>query len=297
MKQKALITLLASLALSACGSGNSDSGTGTLDLSITDAPVDKAYSVVIQFSGLEIKPENGDSIHIDYDTPKQIDLLNLQGINSEPLLEDEILAVGHYNWIRLKVDAEPNVVDSYIEISQGGAQHELTIPSGSQTGLKLVSGFDIISEGNTGLIIDFDLRKSILEPTGNSTAYKLKPALRILDTFEVGHITGSFTAQSLLDAGCVTDSYNAVYLFDGADATPDDFGGSNNEPITSAIPILNETTGDYDYAIGFVQPGSYTLALTCEADSDVDPEVDEDVNFISAANVDVVAGATSEQNL
>src|SRR5688572_8068382 len=54
-------TLVASVALAAaCGGGDgsvtADAGTGILNLGVTDAPVDAAVKVVVEFSGVELKP-------------------------------------------------------------------------------------------------------------------------------------------------------------------------------------------------------------------------------------------------
>jgi hypothetical protein len=46
--------------LSACGGGGSS--TSTLNLGITDAPLAGATKVWIQFTGVELKPVNGDPI-------------------------------------------------------------------------------------------------------------------------------------------------------------------------------------------------------------------------------------------
>jgi hypothetical protein len=49
-----------------CSGGGDDSGTGTLSVGITDAPVDFASSVVVTFSGVELKPHGGEAFSIDF---------------------------------------------------------------------------------------------------------------------------------------------------------------------------------------------------------------------------------------
>ena len=98
--------------------------------------------------------------------------------------------------MRLKVDADPNVVDSYIEI--GGGQCELRVPSGDETGLKVNRAFTVGVGAITDLTIDFDLRKSIVEPPGQESdpavcdgqAYLLKPVLRVVINGQTGQIGG-----------------------------------------------------------------------------------------------------------
>lgn len=129
----------------------------------------------MEFTGVSIKPATGEAVQFVFDEPRSIDLLQLQGNASASLVSGEQATAGQYEWIRLHVNAvEDNVMDSYIEFNDG-TQQELNIPSGAQTGLKLVSGFTVPAGGATGFTIDFDLRKSITSPPGMSAAI-LKPA-------------------------------------------------------------------------------------------------------------------------
>jgi hypothetical protein len=284
----------AALALAACGGsdGNSGEPTGTLKLGITDAPVDVAETVVVQFSGVELKPKGGAAFTVDFvndagqPAPRTIDLYPLTGTQREIMLEGEEIPAGEYEWMRLMVNAEPSVVDTYIGI--GGGQCELVVPSGAETGLKVNRGFTIGIGAITDLTVDFDLRKSIVEPPGQSAdpescggqAYFLKPVLRVVDQLEVGTITGHVEP---LPEGCVpgTPPYPGnVYLYGPyADAAPsvDDYDGLDSDgadPITSAR--VDATT--FDYTIGFVPAGKYVIAYTCSPDStQVDADTDVSV--------------------
>ena len=122
----------------------------------------------------------------------------MQGTNRATLLDGEQIQAGEYEWMRLKVNADPNVAgDSYITID--GAQCELRIPSGDETGLKLIRGFTIGVGTITDFTVDFDLRQSIVQPPGQHTsvptcdgqAFLLKPVLRVVDNLQVGTITGT----------------------------------------------------------------------------------------------------------
>lgn len=278
------------------GGGGGGSGTGTLTLSITDAPIDGAAAVVVEFTGVELKPSGGGRVVFDFDTPRQIDLLSLQGNDSTPLLDGVEVPAGDYSWIRLKVNADQGTLNSYVEL-EDGSQESLFIPSGEQSGLKLHSGFTVAQGGIADFTIDFDLRKSVHDPVGQE-GYFLRPSLRLVDNLEVGSISGTVSESLVTDAGCTNgpdhNVGNAVYLYVGHGATVDDVG-SPSEPLASALVVYDEGIGQYHYEIGFVATGPYTIAFTCQA-ADDDPALDDNIVFSGAADVDVTAGADTQHD-
>jgi hypothetical protein len=277
------IALASLAAMTGCGGSSNDAATGTLNLSITDGAIDSAKNVFVTFSGVEVGSEQ-----FDFDTPKTIDLLDLQGVTSAPLLEGVELEAGSYQGMRLKVVTEGDQ-DSYI-VLDNGSEHELEIPSGATSGLKLNRNFDISANGTVDFTIDFDLRKSIVftkATPGKSESYKLRPTLRITDNSEIGHVTG-LVAGDLLSSACGDNDSYAVYIFNGHDATPEDENStsvSENSPVASSL--LNNDEADSRYEIGFIDAGDYTLALTCTADLD-DPDVDDDLAFVQQGNVIII---------
>jgi len=300
------------LALYSCGGGDSsntlsgrgdsvddsidDSYPGTISLSITDAVIDSAQEVWIQFTGVTIQPSSGDSIDFTFDNVKNINLLSLQGTLSTDLINHEVIPPGSYDWIRLQVNASNDSVnDSYIRLDDGSV-HELWIPSGSQTGLKINTGFELIETEELNLMIDFDLRKSVVLSAGE---YKLRPTLRMVNLDDTNSISGSIDL-SLLTAGNCSDADpatgNAVYLFEGSNVVADDMDNQNPEPVTSARVELSSSSGDYEYIIGFVSAGDYTLAFTCQADLD-DPGTNDSIVFSLSENVTVIAAEPDDEPL
>lgn len=280
------------LMISGCGGGSSSGSdaTGTFSLAITDGPVDDASKVVVRFTGVSVKPADGEAIEFDFADPKTLDLLQLQGSDSDSLLDSEPLTVGEYEWIRLKVAAEQDgEMDSYIEMLDGSS-HELWVPSGSQSGLKLVNGFTVVAGGTVDFTIDFDLRKSITNPPGLSGMI-LKPVLRLVDNTSAGSIAGS-VAPELVAAQCADASTDdgAVYAYSGSDVTPVDIQGESTDPI--ATSLVSFTEAGYQYELGFLPAGGYTIAYTCTTAND-DPATDDSMTFAGTANVDVVADTQS----
>ena len=292
MRNYRLLTLVTAAVLAACG-GGSDSEPqaqyGKVTLGVTDAAVDGADKVVVEFTGLEIKAVNESAPEVfDFATPRQIDLLALEGGGSEILLRDEVLPAGNYEWIRLKVNAGRTASDSYVDL-EDGSRHALFIPSGNQSGLKLIRGFTVGAGSTTDFTIDFDLRRSVIRPPGQSGDFVLKPVLRVVNNLEVGTLAG-VVAPELLTANCTP----AIYVFNGTGIVADDVGGTT-EPFITGRVLQSATSGAYEYRIGFMPVGAYTLALTCEANLD-DPEVNDTIAFVKSRDATVTVGQTATAN-
>ena len=283
-----MVCITTPLLLGGClGDTNSDLGTGTVSVSIKDGPVDSASAVEVTFTGIELKPYSGSPITVTFDTPKTIDLLQQQGTNSVTLLDSNVVTGGTYSWVRLIVDQSA----SYLVNSTG--THNLTIPSGDETGLKINDSFTVPKDGTVSVTIDFDLRKSVLEPATGSTDYKLKPVLHLVQNDKSGNVSGTVSSTLVHGSGCGS---SAVYLFEGSGVTADDVDGIDPDPYGSSLVKLNNTSGNYEYEIGYVPAGDYTIAFTCLANLD-DPETnDSSVIFSGTTNVTVTAGNTTTQN-
>jgi hypothetical protein len=310
------VLLAGSLAACGGGSGSASSGTGTLNLSITDAPLDGALSVVVEFTGVELQRSNGALVEIDFSSPKSIDLLQLRNGSTGALTEGESIPAGSYDWMRLKVLADQNAQNESYLVTSTGAQYPLYVPSGAQTGLKLVKGFTVAQGSVTKLLIDFDLRKSITAPTGQAPYYFLRPALRLVDQLQVGTITANVDLSALaaaqLGAGSMASSCKGgLYLFAGAAATPDDADGDTtddggSDPIIYEPITFDGSTTHVSVNVPFVETGSYTLAATCNSDVDAAPDSNDYVpnaasgqpgyqtmQWATADNVAVTANTTT----
>lgn len=279
------------LALAGCnGGGSSDA---TLNLGVTDTPVDGAQNVVVAFTGVDLMGPGGQQ-SFSFSSEKSIDLLQQQGTNSASLLAGVTIPAGNYQWIRLDIDA----ANSYI-ITSTGAKYPLTIPSSSQTGLKLVSGFTVAQGDIADFVIDFNLRQSITQSNaGGITSYILTPALRLINEQQVGTVSGSVASTLSIGGSLITATTcsPAVYVYPGTVTVLDGFNvnvSGGTAPLTSATVSLNNTTGIYDYTVGFLAPGTYTLAVTCAAD---DMTGATTLAFSAAQTATVTANTTTTVN-
>lgn len=277
-------------------------GFGRLKVSVQDAPVDRATQVVVQFSGIEIHGPTDATYYFCQGggtstspcaspAPKAVDLLKFR-TTAQELLSVGSLRTGNYQWLRLLVDAQSGVRDSYIVID--GNEYELEIPSGAESGLKINRGFEVTRGDETPLVVDFDLRKSVHAPQNASTSYVLRPTLRSVDANNVGIIEGVVDSARIV-SGCV----GAVYAYGPGDAfaavVPDDIDGDSGDPLTSAPVTLDASTGQYRYRIALLEPGNYQIAFTCDAGRD-DAGTDDSVAYPATAIVRVNANATTTHN-
>ncbi|MBD3647561.1 MAG: DUF4382 domain-containing protein [Pseudomonadales bacterium] len=290
-----VIAALALGLLSACNDDDSPE-TGTMSLAVTDAPVHNAAEVWVQFSGITVKRPNAEPQDIDFDGDViDVDLMALTGSNSQDLLNEEEMIAGPYNWIRRNVNADlDGELDSYV-MTDEGEMVELEVVS--QQGLQLSSGFTITANQHTSFIIDWDLNQGLTAPL-NQEGWKLRPSLRITDETEYGTIAGTVDEGLLTAEGWTSnmaeDIGNEVYIYEGADVTPDDIDLGEGNPVATG-DITQDMNGFYTYSVTYLSPGEYTVAVTCQGLDDI-PDEENDIAFAGVQNATVVDGEEEEVN-
>lgn len=234
-----------------------------LTLRLADGPVDDAFAVVVTVTGFEIID---DSSIYDYEIPLnpplQVDLLALSDGASVPLVERMSWVADRYDGIRLMVRTDLNAQYSWIDTATG--RHALYLPGGNQGGLVTPQALRIPESGEADYTIDFDLRQSILPPVEPGQPYLLAPVVRLVNTFTAGSIWGQVNPDTASAPDCVP----AVYAFAGPGVNPDDIDRIPPEPLTEGTVRLDSASGEYRYFLAHLPPGSYTIALTCQAGLD-----------------------------
>lgn len=190
------MAVVMALFVAGCGSGGDGSGgataqSGTLGVSLTDAPACGYDEVNVTVSKVRVHQTNTDNINaagwrdIVLNPPKRINLLeyNDPTQNNGALLPlgDISLPSGHYTQVRLVLvpnNGGPPFNNSLVLTGVPG-ETELDTPSAVQSGIKLVHDFDVPSGQRVDLLLDFDACKSIVK-AGNSNKYILKPVIKVL---------------------------------------------------------------------------------------------------------------------
>jgi hypothetical protein len=191
------IVFFLSAVLLSCGGGGSDSSsvTGTLELGMTDASTDGYQAIYVTIAEVQVKKkgeEEGESGWQTILTPNTtynlLDLVN--GVIVTLGITE--LEAGQYGQLRLILAEQPDDSENILEVAHpfanylidaGGEAIALKVPSGFQTGIKIVKGFTIAASQATELILDFDAAKSVVQ-AGKSGNWLLKPTIKVLETVD-----------------------------------------------------------------------------------------------------------------
>ena len=203
-----LSALLVVALIAACGGGN-PGGTGTVGVSLTDAPACGFDAVNVTVSKIRIHQSSTASdtdagwTDITLNPARKINLLNLtNGVLDG--LGDAPLAAGHYTQLRLVLspNTAANPLANSIIPAGGLFETGLVTPSAAQSGIKLINEFDVTAGYRVDLVLDFNACKSIVK-RGNGT-YALKPVIKVLP-FVLNGIDG-FVDPALLTSGVMVSA-------------------------------------------------------------------------------------------
>ncbi len=256
-----LAVVLLPLFLSSC---EKESGSGTLVLSLTDAPVDSStvIGVFITINEIQIHTSDDDWMVMEgYEGPQKFNLLDLTRGETD-LLGNLELEAGNYTQVRFILDApelgipKPVNPGCYIEFTDGST-HPLFVPSGSESGFKGVGNFRVPVNGTVEITADFNVRKSV-HKTGSATPrYILRPVIRLVVDNQAGAIHGNVT-NIPNETGIVVYAYeDGVYQPEEADE-PTDSTLSRFPNSVSSDRV--DTLGVYH--IDYLAAGNYDLVVT-----------------------------------
>ena len=215
--------LLVIFFLAACSGGSgtdsietsSNTGTvasahmGTLSLGLIDKSTDEYQAVYVTINEVQVHrcdaevAEACEGTWITVATPdKTYNLLELvNGVIA--MLGVAELESGYYSQMRLYLgdmpDNEENILGEshpfphYVILDNPESESKvLKVPSGYQSGIKLVRGFEIDAGVTIDLVLDFDADKSVVK-AGKSGKYLLKPTIKVIDTLESATLSGMVT--------------------------------------------------------------------------------------------------------
>ncbi|QZE15291.1 DUF4382 domain-containing protein [Halosquirtibacter laminarini] len=242
-----------SFGLFSCSDDSSSTNDATLNVRLTDAPADyDKVNIDVRDVEINVSEDQSGWSSVGNVNSGIYNLLEYTAGN-DTLLTSGSLPAGTYNQIRLILGDNNSVVVD-------GQEYEMKVPSGSQSGLKLLVNQTLEAGVAYNAILDFDAARSVIE-TGNGN-YKLKPTIKMF-----------FEAQSGAIQGAVQeDALGVVYAIMGSD---------------TVSTYLNQGK----FLLRGVTPGSYEVVVEPSADSNY-------IKTVLTDNVLVELGHTAivEQN-
>lgn len=251
-----LIAASAALLAGCGGGGASDtsgsigSGSGTLRVSLTDAPACgfDAVNVTVtrvrvhQSVGATGAPGEAGWSDLVLSPPRRVDLLQLtNGVLLE--LGQLALPAGRYQQIRLVLADNAGSPPANSVVPSGGPEVPLATPSGQQSGIKLLAQLDVPAGQTADVVLDFDACRSVVR-RGNSGQYGLKPVVSVIPMVSAGAISGHVDPD-LLGYGVSVSAQAGGQVVKAT--VPDGAGGFRLSPVpagsyTVAITAAGHTT-------------------------------------------------------
>jgi len=281
--------------MAACSSDGNNTTTasepGILSLALTDAFTDQYQAVYVtvdeiqvHMGGDEEEAGNWETVATPGKTYNLLELVNgtVESLGVSPL------EAGTYEQMRLIIGLAPsdglNILSvghpyANYAIDMDDLSHELKIPSGINTGIKIVHSFDIGADQTTELILDFDASASVVQ-AGNSGNWLLKPTIKVLDTEEYAIIAGTvYDSESAGIEGAVVS-----LQYETSDAEDEKDAVMVQTATVSDVEDADAGTTSGEFSL-LAEPGSYRLVSY------------KDGYGVGCAVVDAVAGETAVQDV
>jgi len=267
--------VLFAAAFVGCEEENSNQ-TGTLALSLTDAPVDDTNITGVYVTINDVKYHMQDSSWKSFEGfegPKKFNLLALTDSISELLGTFEMEA-GTYTQLRFMLDAPekgqgpPTSPGCYLEFKDGESM-PLFVPSGGQSGYKATGAFRVPSNGTVEVTADFDARKSVRETGGMQKRYILQPTIRLVVNNQAGSIAGEVTNLPT-DGSDIT-----IYAYEDDTYTSDEAADPAEGETRFPNAVTSDKVGDNDcnhsqkcYHLYYLAPTTYDLVVVRTLDGE-----------------------------
>lgn len=268
------LCLVAGLFMTACGGGGgSDSGagtgTGTLSTSLTDSSTDEYRAVYVTIARIDVHHQSDGTWETVASPNKTYNLLELvNGVRET--LGVATLGAGHYTQMRLIIGdtadnglnilSKPHRYANYIierdivDTNYNGTP--LKVPSGMNTGLKIVNGFDININQTTELILDFDAMRSVVLASSGGQ-YLLKPTVKVLKVAECAIVDGTVT-----DIPPATTPPSTPMVLAGALVNAqivDNLAADQKDQVVIEAGTVADGNGEFAL---FLAPGGYNLVVS-----------------------------------
>jgi len=294
-----LLVTVGVLFVSGCDSAGSSSepAQGSFTLRLTDAPaaLDSAVVTVdrVVLVGEDAEDESDDNESDDdngedengdddddngeededglitlTDSTRQIDLLQLQNGNTALLADGITVPEGEYSQLRFVLGDE-----NYVVVD--GSRQMLQVPSGQQSGIKIIlPEVEIENDGDRlEVTLDFDVEESFIEQ-GDGT-FRFKPTIKVKDVFVNGNSVETVSVEGIVTAVDAGGGTMAVDSIPFATTSQTEFDDTNS--------LSTLSTGQHVEVEGTVPSDGSTLEAR-----EVDVEDDEEVERSITARIEAL---------
>jgi len=247
-----LVVVIGSCSKEKDASSDSNAGTATFNLRMTDA-TGPFTAVNVDIQSVEVKTDNGGTILLNVSSGiyNLLDFTN--GVDT--LLATGVIPVSTVSQVRLILGPNNTVVVN-------GQTYPLQTPSAQQSGLKLQVHAPLQANVTYNMLLDFDANRSIVQ-TGNGS-YILKPVIRVVATPLGGGIRGLIDPLAALPATIMavmgTDTFTTSANATGSFLIPGIPTGLYTVTIYPTAPYLNDTIQNVSVTSGTItELGTITL--------------------------------------
>lgn len=220
-----------SILFQGCNSNSNanSNGKAKVTASITDSP-GLFTALNVEVDQIEIhKTGASDSTSgwvVICDSTVNVNIMDLTNGKTH-LLGSNNIDAGTYDQIRF-------VLGTNNTVTVGGVTYPITIPSGSQTGIKINSNMTISPGENFNLLLDFNAAQSI-HMTGNGV-FMMKPVIHAVNIQTQGDLSGTIIPAS---------AKSVVYALSGTDTVASAYADTSK----GGFKIVGLTAGTYNVAI------------------------------------------------
>jgi hypothetical protein len=236
---------------------------------------------------LSFEKAGGSTTTLEFTAGEPVDLLDYTNGEALRMFTDEQVPDGTYTGVRLLLDqeAEATVVDV------AGGEFPVALEEGAYAKVDFTVTED--ERSFHSLTLTLDLRQSLaFDDAGDG--YTLAPVVRAVKTDKSANVAGRVTFACASGESLARNG--AVYLFAGHDVEPDDLDGTAAEPYATARVTIDTATDEVRFALRSLEPGDYTIALTCRGDEE-DLGEDDGIAFHGVRNVNLDADETLDVEL
>ncbi len=250
-----------SLAMIQCSDDNEgEDGTGRLKVKMTDAPSDDAN---VKGTFITVSEVKIDGKAVEGFRSQTIEISAYQQGNAKLIIDEDVEAKTYGNLtlvLDYQKDETGNSPGCYV-LTDDDVKHQLET---SATGeIAANKSFPVTAGSTTELVVDFDLRKSVVRDDGSSGEYKfvtsaeMKAAIRLADESKCGVINGKINSSMAANESAVVFAYLKGQYNESTETQ-----AQGNSGVTFARSVTSaKVNADGSYQLSFLEEGDYEIHI------------------------------------